>query len=79
MFKPMTTTLTDLTFSLAYFGLPGGMEMVIVLIIVLLLFGNRLPGTMKSLGRSIVEFKKGIKDGEDDNSVNTDTESAKLK
>jgi len=39
---------------------PGPMEMLIVAVIALLLFGNRLPGVMRSLGRGIVEFKKGV-------------------
>lgn len=46
---------------------PGWMEMAIVLVIVMLLFGNRLPGTMRSLGQSLVQFKKGMREGEDDN------------
>ena len=45
---------------------PGPMEIVIVLVVVLLLFGNRLPGAMKSLGQSFVAFKKGIKEGEEE-------------
>ena len=48
------------------FGFGGGYEWLIVLAIVLLLFGKRLPGVMRSLGTSIVEFKKGIKGIEDD-------------
>ena len=40
---------------------PGPLELVIVAGVALLLFGKRLPGAMHSLGRSIVEFKKGIK------------------
>ena len=46
---------------LAFLGLPGGMEFIIVGLIALLLFGSRLPKVAKGLGRSIVEFKKGIK------------------
>lgn len=42
------------------FGMPGPFEMLIVAAIVLLLFGNRLPSVMRSLGRGVVEFKKGI-------------------
>jgi sec-independent protein translocase protein TatA len=44
------------------FGFPGLPEMLIVLAILLVLFGNRLPGVMRSLGQGITEFKKGIRD-----------------
>jgi sec-independent protein translocase protein TatA len=47
------------------FGMPGPFELMIVAGIVLLLFGSRLPGAMRNLGRSVVEFKKGVKDIED--------------
>jgi len=43
-----------------FFGTPGPLEMIIIAAIVLLLFGNRLPSVMRSLGRGVVEFKKGI-------------------
>ena len=43
----------------------GTGQLLIVLVVVLLLFGNRLPTLMRSLGRSVTEFKKGIgEDGE---------------
>jgi len=51
---------------LAYFGMPGPLEMIIVAAIILLLFGNRLPSVMRSLGRGVVEFKKGIGGIEDE-------------
>lgn len=41
------------------FGI-GTTELLIVLAVVLLLFGNRLPSTMRSLGRSMIEFKRGL-------------------
>jgi sec-independent protein translocase protein TatA len=44
----------------------GWMEIAIVCAIVLLLFGKRLPGVMRSLGSSIVEFKKGTSGIEDE-------------
>jgi len=47
----------------AIFGL-GPMELVIFAGVVLLLFGTRLPTAMRSLGRGVVEFKKGL--NEDD-------------
>jgi sec-independent protein translocase protein TatA len=43
------------------FGI-GSLELTICGIVVLLLFGNRLPSVMKSLGQGIQEFKTGIKD-----------------
>ena len=54
--------------TLAIFGLPGGSELIIVLIIVVVLFGNRLPGTMRSLGQSLVQFKKGMREDDNDDS-----------
>ena len=42
------------------FGMPGPPEMIIVLVIAVLLFGKRLPEVGRSLGKGIVEFKKGI-------------------
>ncbi|MCP4788256.1 MAG: twin-arginine translocase TatA/TatE family subunit [Fuerstiella sp.] len=47
------------------FGL-GGPEVAIFAVIVLVLFGNRLPGAAKSLGQSFSAFKKGIKEGSED-------------
>ncbi|MGA2501811.1 MAG: twin-arginine translocase TatA/TatE family subunit [Tepidisphaeraceae bacterium] len=38
---------------------------LIVLVVVFLLFGNRLPSVMRSLGRGVTEFKKGM-EGVDD-------------
>ena len=43
---------------------PGLPEIVIFAFIVLLLFGKRLPDVMRSMGKSIVEFKKGAKEAE---------------
>ena len=48
------------------FGLPGHGEWLLLLLLGLLLFGRRLPEVGRSIGRSIVEFKRGIKGIEDD-------------
>jgi len=47
-------------------GFAGGYELVIIAGIALLLFGHRLPSVMRSLGRGVVEFKRGIAGVEDD-------------
>lgn len=56
--------------TLAFFS-PGPMEMLIFGVIALLLFGKRLPEVARSLGKGIVEFKKGVKGIEDDVDQNT--------
>ena len=53
-------------------GAPGWLEMAIFSVIILLVFGNRLPTLMRSLGSSVVEFKKGANDAESETSEDGD-------
>lgn len=41
-------------------------EMMIVLVIAVLLFGSRLPSVARSLGKSFMEFKRGVRGIEDE-------------
>ncbi|MCA8992251.1 MAG: twin-arginine translocase TatA/TatE family subunit [Planctomycetaceae bacterium] len=54
---------------------PGITQLVVVLLIGLLFFGNRLPGTMRSIGQSLKEFKKGMKEGEEEDDDDNKKES----
>jgi len=50
---------------LAIFQSIGPWELVIIAVVALLIFGRRLPEVGRSLGKGIVEFKKGLRDTED--------------
>jgi sec-independent protein translocase protein TatA len=43
-----------------FFGLPSWAELGILAFVGLLLFGKRLPDVARSVGQSIVEFKRGM-------------------
>jgi sec-independent protein translocase protein TatA len=47
-------------------GVGSSWHWLILLFIVLLLFGNRLPSMMRSLGRGVTEFKKGLEGAGDE-------------
>lgn len=49
-----------------FVGSPGFAELMIIGVIALLLFGKRLPEVARSLGKGIVEFKKGVRGIEDE-------------
>ena len=46
-------------------GMPGGYEWILILIVVLVLFGGRkIPELMRGLGRGVKEFKDGVAEDE---------------
>jgi len=59
------------------FGSP--LHWMILLVIVLLLFGNRLPSVMRSLGRGVTEFKKGLEGASGDEEEDEQIEKPKKK
>jgi sec-independent protein translocase protein TatA len=56
----------------------GTTELLIIAFVSLLIFGNRLPSVMRSLGKSVTEFKKGISGIEEeiDHAVTTEKKSS---
>jgi sec-independent protein translocase protein TatA len=54
------------------FGLPGGWEWILILIIIILLFGaKKIPELMRGLGSGVKEFKKAsnVEDDKDNNKL----------
>jgi sec-independent protein translocase protein TatA len=54
-------------------------HLLIILLFALLLFGNRLPSVMRSLGQGVVEFKKGLADVKDETTKALDDKPAEKK
>ena len=48
-----------------FLGIMGPNQMILILVVVLLLFGGRkIPELMRGLGRCVKEFKDGVADEE---------------
>ncbi len=54
-------------------GMPGGMEWILIALVVLLLFGGKkIPELAKGLGSGIKNFKKAVKEDDDEEVVKAD-------
>jgi len=65
---------------LAFTGMFSPWHWLFIMIVAVLLFGNRLPEIARSLGRSVNEFKRGLKDVKDnfDSELNGEPPREKL-
>jgi sec-independent protein translocase protein TatA len=53
--------------SVLFFGNLGSTEVIIIALVVLLLFGGKkIPELMRGLGKGVSQFKKGMKDIEEE-------------
>jgi len=57
------------------FGI-GQWEVIIILVVIFILFGHRLPSVMRSLGRGVVEFKEGMRGVTDDETEKVERKDA---
>ena len=44
----------------------GPLEWTVVLVVAVLIFGRRLPEIARKAGKSLSEFKKGVREGKDE-------------
>ena len=62
------------------FGNLGAGEIILIVLVILILFGaKKIPELAQGLGKGMREFKKSLKDVEDDIKSSTDTEEKKTK
>ena len=51
------------------FSAPSGMELAVIFIVILLLFGKKIPELAKGLGSNIKNFKNALKEGVEEEEI----------
>jgi len=65
--------------SVLLFGMPGGSEWIFIVVIVLVLFGGKkIPELMKGMGKGVKEFKDGINGSGEEATPVKEEKSSKL-
>ncbi len=66
-----------MTHQLLFLGSLGSQEIIIIALVILLLFGGKkIPELMRGLGKGVSQFKKGMKDIEEE--INTEPEKKEV-
>jgi len=61
-----------------FMSIPGGWELIVIILVLVLLFGGRkIPELMKGLGQGLKEFKKARNDEDSSKSDSKDTDGSK--
>ena len=67
------TNATDMINLSIILGMPGYWQIILIVLVVLLLFGGKkIPELMKGIGRGTREFKKGLNTDEEDEESSKD-------
>jgi len=62
------------------FGNLGATEIILIILAILILFGaKKIPELAKGIGKGMKEFKKAVKDVEEDINLSEDTEKKEKK
>jgi len=66
-----------MTHQLLFLGSLGSQEIIIIALVILLLFGGKkIPELMRGLGKGVSQFKKGMKDIEEE--INAEPEKKEV-